>query len=245
MRSLALLLTLAACAGNATRNTPVTPVEPLRVELPRALRGIPVAVELEVGATEVAGAHHEGLLQVKQPGLFGLSDEQKQQLYGSAKELAVLGVITELKRQGLDVRIGTAAADGAKLGGRVARIVLNTFGDGIGGFGSAGDYWEARIELEGLTLWRRGEARELGRIEAYAKLAPSPAKMGWEAALQSMIAMAQIMASMAQIAAGSISGTSFPAMTYDLDKTPHSPLEIAGRHAAVEILRRFAAQRPN
>ncbi len=241
MRPVALVVMLAACANNATRHTPVTPMEPPRVEVPRFLREVPVAVELEVGATEISGAHHEGLLQVKQPGLFGLSDEQKQQLYGSAKELTVLGVIAELKRQGLDVRLGTASADGAKIAGRVGRITLNTYGDGIGGFGSAGDYWEARLELDGVTLWRRGGTRELGRIEAYAKLSPSPAKMGWAAALQSIIAMAQIMASMAQLAAGSISGTSFPAMTYDLETTPHSPVEIAGRHAAAEILRRLAA----
>jgi hypothetical protein len=55
---------LSGCAANVTRSIPVTPVRP----------GI---VLFAYKDAKIEGGHHEGLLQVRQPWIFGISKAQK------------------------------------------------------------------------------------------------------------------------------------------------------------------------
>jgi hypothetical protein len=183
--ALGLALALAGCAGTGTREMPATEL-PAATPARGALAGQSLAAEgLAADAAEVSGGHHEGILQVRQPWIWGLSDEQKAALYGDAREIARLAFLDELKRHGLKVRLdgdGGKAA-GLALSGRLASIELNTYGRGLSGrfegFGSAGDYWEARVRFVDLELReaKTGTALWRGDLARYAKRPDSPAKL--------------------------------------------------------------------
>ena len=156
-RSLCLSLILlgvyvmSGCAANVTRSAPCTQLRPNMVQTPPLLKGCQLAVvQFDTSNTKIEGGHHEGLLQVRQPWIFGISKEQKEMLYGNAGQVAALSFVSELKNQGLTVTLlkdmpGASSKDfDLILTGKVERVVLNTFGHGTKeGFGSAGDYWEA------------------------------------------------------------------------------------------------------
>jgi hypothetical protein len=187
LSGLALTLALTGCAGTGTREMPAT-VLPAASPVKAPLAGQALAAEgLAADAAEVSGGHHEGILQVRQPWIWGLSEEQKAALYGDAREIARLAFLDELKRLGLKVRIeggaDTGKSGGLALTGRLGAVEIDTYGRGLSGtfegFGSAGNYWEARVrfvDLEvsdartGTTLWR-------GSIAQYAKRPESPAKL--------------------------------------------------------------------
>ena len=69
---------LSGCAANVTRSIPVTPVRPGMVDIAPNLKSSRLGIVLfAYKDAKIEGGHHEGLLQVRQPWIFGISKAQK------------------------------------------------------------------------------------------------------------------------------------------------------------------------
>ncbi|HUT71057.1 MAG TPA: hypothetical protein VMW89_10305 [Desulfatiglandales bacterium] len=259
-RSLCLSLILlgvyvmSGCAANVTRSAPCTQLRPNMVQTPPLLKGCQLAVvQFDTSNTKIEGGHHEGLLQVRQPWIFGISKEQKEMLYGNAGQVAALSFVSELKNQGLTVTLlkdmpGASSKDfDLILTGKVERVVLNTFGHGTKeGFGSAGDYWEATVSFSNIQLkdTRSNKVFRVDDIQSYAKLEDSPAELDWTMltvavkSLQGALYLSQMQAASSVLAAAS-KGKKYVETwkaDYTLDNYTVSPIEVAARHAAARFL---------
>jgi len=261
-RSLCLSLILlgvyvmSGCAANVTRSAPCTQLRPNMVQTPPLLKGCQLAVvQFDSENTKIDGGHHEGLLQVRQPWIFGISKEQKEMLYGNAGQVAALSFVSELKNQGLTVTLlkdmpGASSKDfDLILTGKVERVVLNTFGHGTKeGFGSAGDYWEATVSFSNIQLkdTRSNKVFRVDDIQSYAKLEDSPAELDWTMltvavkSLQGALYLSQMQAASSVLAAAS-KGKKYVETwkaDYTLDNYVISPIEVAARHAAAQFLQK-------
>ncbi|MBI4679493.1 MAG: hypothetical protein HY748_18120 [Elusimicrobia bacterium] len=253
LRRASVIWLAAACCGcmaNRTRMLPVTPVVPEKAAVPAALENRRVAVFLEFRSAKVSGGHHEGRLQGRQPSGYGLSRDQRKGLYGNAPQAAALSFTAELRRQGVDAYWSDGAAAGRdaqdrRLFGRVDRVALNTYGGGTKeGFGSAGDYWEASLDLV-LSL-RQGEDGAVvweGPLSSYAKLDPCPVRWEWSLWGLFLRSMEDSLSELAKtsapkgLAAVMAGGSSAWENAYRVDPAEVTPIEVAARHAAVEFLR--------
>ncbi|MDD5711216.1 MAG: hypothetical protein PHY31_00495 [Smithellaceae bacterium] len=101
-----LVFLLHGCAAmkmGTTKNLPPT-VMPQPAVSTAKIGKIRIAVlPFDVANTEIRGGHYEGLAQVKQPWIWGLSDQQRQAMYGDLKNVARYAFIDELIRRGLKV----------------------------------------------------------------------------------------------------------------------------------------------
>jgi hypothetical protein len=250
------LYLFTGCAANVTRSRPFTQVRPDIIDIAPNLKSCRLGIVLfDYKDTKIEGGHHEGLFQVRQPWIFGISKKQKDMLYGNAGELAALSLASELKNQGLsvtlleDVRATALENFDLLLTGKVERVLLNTYGHGTKeGFGSAGNYWEATVFFSNMQLKDTGSNRvfRVDDIQSYAKLENCPAQLDWTMltvavkSLQGALLLYQI-----QTASGPLTAVSkgkkyvetFKA-DYTVDKYVVSPIEVAARHAATQFLQR-------
>jgi len=253
------LYLLSGCAANVTRSLPCTQVHPQIIDTAPYVKGPHLGiVPFESAEIEIGGGHHEGLLQVRQPWIFGLSKEQKEILYGNAGELASLAFAYELKRQGLRMSLlqdkGEPSSSGCELllTGKVKRVILNTYGHGTKeGYGSAGNYWEATVFFSNVTLnnMRSNKVIWAGDIQGYAKLENSPAKLDWTMltvalkSLQGALYLQQMQAAASPLS-GMSKGKSYVQTweaDYTIDRYEVSPIEVAARHAAAQFLQNIRA----
>ena len=66
----------------ATSSLPFT-TQPENVRLSEKFKDLEIEIKpFDVSEASVSGGHHEGVLQVRQPWIWGLSDEQKSIMYG-------------------------------------------------------------------------------------------------------------------------------------------------------------------
>ena len=248
---------LSGCAANVTRSLPCTQIRPNKVDVAPRLKDSQLAVvPFDSRNTKIKGGHHEGLMQVRQPWIFGISREQREMLYSNAGQLAALSFVSELKNQGLSVTIleseqSTSSKDlDLLLTGKVERVILNTYGHGTEeGFGSAGNYWEATIFLSDIRLKHMQSNRvfRVDYIQSYAKLDNSPAKLDWTMltvavkSLQGALYLYQMHTASSPFTAIS-KGKKYVETwkaDYVLDKYVVSPIEVAARHAAAQFLQRL------
>ncbi len=241
-------LILAGCMARKRLESPPTPRLPELCDLPSVIRGKRVEIGLfDTAGAEIGGGHHEGLLQVRQPWIFGLKREQKDALYDNAASLAALAFVSELKRQG--VRVAGLKPRGAgqrgparlRISGRVASVEINTYGRGtVEGFGGAGDYWEATVIFKDMVFEDLLSHRVLwqGDVNAYAKLNGSPVQLDWtvlDVVLKSLrMGMAMSGASPDPLKVLR-AARNFEA-TYSIKEVPATPMEVAGRVGAVKFL---------
>ena len=247
---------LSGCAANVTRSRPFTQVRPDIIDIAPNLKCCRLGIVLFGHKdTKIEGGHHEGLLQVRQPWIFGISKAQKDMLYGNAGELAALSLASELKNQGLsvtlleDVRAASLENFDLLLTGKVERVLLNTYGHGTKeGFGSAGNYWEATVFFSNIQLKDTQSNRVFGvdDIQSYAKLENCPAQLDWTMltvavkSLQGALLLYQIQTAsspLTVVSKGKKYVETFKA-DYTLDKYVISPIEVAARHAAAQFLQR-------
>lgn len=248
--ALLMLALLAGCAG--TRDLPYSATSPAPV-LRAGLQGMQVDVELlRIDQTTISGGHHEGMAQLRQPWIWDISASQREALYSNVKEVARLAFLDELKRQGLKVRVlnqplaSSAAAGRLHIRGEIKDIELNTYGRGLSGrfegFGSAGNYWEARVHLAGVQVVesRGGALVWQGDLQQYAKLPDSPVKL--EMTHFDLLANSLKMG-MAGTHPLKMADAAYKSKAdYAVDKPHHNPVELAARSCARDLVQRIAEQ---
>lgn len=227
--SFIVTITFGCAAKTSTKDLPVTVIESA-VKIPKGINlNYPlIFTGFRIDNTEIVLKHHEGILQVEQPSYFGPDEYQKELIKSSAIQLAKYGFVKELVRSGFKV-VESAGMDNCSyiLSGNISRIVINTYGYGFKGFGSAGDYWECYITFKNLILRDFCSDFRLfvPEITSYAKLKGSPIKIygGLLHALNYFI----------RLAMNPLSGN---VPSYEVSVTSDSTVEVASRIAAQKFL---------
>lgn len=250
------VLIITGCAAGKTKNLPCSePVQAI-VGFPEILKSKKVAVLLWHREAQVESCHHEGLMQGKQYWMFGLSKEQKNILFKNAGEITSLSFITELNHQGLIAELINDYDDKIikshdfLITGKIEKIVLNTYGRGFKeGYGSAGNYWEATVTLAGLKVEDTSSKHVLfeGNIETYAKLQPCPVTLDWTMlayackSLNGALELQKMQQAKTVLTAASKGEAYLENFkpTYSIEGYRITPIEVAARKAAVELLTRI------
>ncbi len=165
-----------------------------------------------------------------------MSASQKKSMHNSSLVLAEHGFFNEFYRSGIAVLQsdpGRIPEDADYfLTCSISSIIIKTYGSGFGGFGSAGNYWEAYLTFDNLSLTdiRRSSVRHFEPVTSYAKVKESPVNLGGLLAGLSF---------MTKTITNPFSAAASINYNYDPDKT--SPVEYAGMLAADELLRKISA----
>ncbi len=232
---LALASLFSGCASTSTRSVPVTVLDSRQLEIPGVCLGKPIYFSgLDTSSAEIKITHHEGVLQAEQFWIAGPTKAQKKILRESAIVLANNGFIAELMAQGLGLRsppeVAEDVGDAVELKARLQKMVIKTYGRGFGGFGSAGDYWECYLYLDGLQLAFPSAPAGgccLPAVEGYAKVKGSPVKLG--GLIEGMVWMAKVSTNPLMAAMPN----------YSVQQTAQSPVELSARIAARKFLGQF------
>jgi|GEM_PF-1528485 len=247
-------LILNGCMAGKTRSLPFTEYPPADVvNSVRAGTFSIVVTPFDISSTEIKGGHHEGLLQVRQPWIWGLSKEQKETLYGDLGNIVRYAFIDELLRRNQRVILPGYSAPTNRVDyeitGTVRSVEMNTYGQGTReGFGSAGNYWEATIELSDVAIVRFSDKKTIwqGDITQYCRLQNSPVKLDWtiftviRKSLENSLTLSK-----GATPAGIKSVVENSAADYELEPTKQNPVEIAARLAALDVLKRILEQPRN
>jgi len=230
----------------ATRSLPFTEFPPRDDVIATIQNKYTLAVEpFDVSVIQIKGGHHEGLLQVRQPWIWGLSDEQKRALYNDLGTIVRYAFIDELLKRNQRVVVFEGKlpkwASDYMITGSITSVELNTYGQGtLEGFGSAGNYWEAEIVLtdiaivhvsDGKTVWR-------GDLTKYCKLEGSPVKLDWTiftVIANSLKEGTTLSKGVSSEHVGQILENS--EADYILEPSQQNPVEIAARLAALDVLK--------
>jgi hypothetical protein len=236
--------------AEAVPQTAQEPPAPARTTsvLPAAIQGSRVAVSMDVKATRIRGGHHEGLLKVRQPWIYGLSKEQRRMIYDNAPQVAALAFCAGMQEQGLRVDPEGAAYS---LAGTVQSVTINTYGHGTKeGFGSAGNYWDAKVQFADLRLvdLATGAVLWQGSPSAYARLAPCPAQLDWtilDVLTRSMkgamiLSKLEVAGDVLKLAKGGKDYLENWSGSYTLGDLSVTPIDAAARQAAAEMLAKAA-----
>lgn len=245
----------SAIKMGGTRSLPPTTL-PENVALSGRIKQITLDVTpFDVSTATVYGGHYEGLLQVRQPLIWGVSDEQKNALYGDLLNVARYAFIDEMMRRGITVRVPGEQGSPVNIPqeqevkssgdiplaikGGITSIELNTYGHGLSGsfegVGSAGNYWEAEVSFSGITVTDpHGTVIWKGDIVKYCKLANSPVKLDWTAFTLISKSLKMVGSGGSILKAGE--AVSASGAEYRLEATSSNPVEISSRLAALYLL---------
>lgn len=234
-----ILLFLHAISGCAqmklpsTKNLPYTKLSPLNPELNQLDKSKPINIaNFITDIAEVEVKHHEGILQVEQPTYFGgPSYEQKKRLAVLATAQVRDGFVEELKKAGFNVFEYLETPCFYDVKGKISKIIIKTYGDGYGGVGSAGNYWESYTYLTDIAMFDSCENKQnnVGNIEAYAKVKDSPVKLKGSVLEGILIGI--------EIIKNPLKGL-MP--DYELEDTSQSPMYLTGRIAAQKLIMKLS-----
>ena len=241
-------LFLTGCMAGKTRSLPFTEFPPADAVHITHMKRSTIAIQpFDISSTVIKGGHHEGLMQVRQPLIWGLSESQREVLYGDLGNVVRYAFIDELLKWKQRVIILGQGFPTRKpdymVTGTVRSVELNTYGQGTReGFGSAGNYWEASVELGEVVIVRSRDSATVwqGEVIEYCKLADSPAKLDWTIFTVLQKSLQEGLALSKGVTAGALQdAVETSAATYEIGPIQKNPLEIASRLAALDILRRI------
>jgi hypothetical protein len=247
LASLLSILFLNGCMAGKTRSLPFTEYPPSSADI-AYLKKATIAVQpFDISSTVFTGGHHEGLMQVRQPGIWGLSKEQQKILYGDLGNIVRYAFIDELMKRNQRVIILGQSFPTRKpdytVTGAVRSVELNTYGQGTReGFGTAGNYWEATVELADVAIIRSSDNAQVwrGDMTEYCKLADSPAKLDWTIFTVLQKSLQEGLALSKGITPGGVQeAIETSAASYEVGPVQKTPVEIASRLAALDVLRRI------
>jgi len=228
--------------GCATRSLPQTVLDKKQIPLPEIYTNTPIYFNgFDINNTEIDISHYDGILQTKQFWFAAPTDEQKNILKNAAFTLTNTGFASEIINQGLHIENensnGTEPSSGIKINGHIKKILIKTYGDGFGGYGSAGDYWESYLYLDKIEVvfLDTNTTKHIIPIESYAKINGTPIKLG--SFTDGLVFAAKL---------ASLAFTTLPQLAYDssnivippykLDNTKQAPIEIAAKISARTFL---------
>lgn len=228
--------------GCTTRSLPQTVLDKKQIPLPKIYTSTTIYFNgFDVNNTEIDISHYDGILQAKQIWFAAPTDEQKNILINAAFTLTNTGFASELINQGLHIENenpnASEPSSGIKINGHIKKILIKTYGDGFGGFGSAGDYWESYLYLDKIEVvfLNTKTIKHIIPIESYAKMNGTPIKLG---SFTDGLVFAAKLASLAFVTLPQLvyDGSNIVIPPYKLDNTKQAPIEIAAKISARTFL---------
>jgi len=240
IRFILLVAIVIFTSGCGTKSLPQTVLDNKKISLPEIYKNTPIYFSgFDSNKTEVDVSHYDGILQTKQFWFAAPTKEQKNLLKDAAFSLINTGFASEIINQGLHIENENATdpSKGIKINGHIQKILIKTYGDGFGGYGSAGDYWEAYLYLDKLEVvfLDTNTIKYISPIQSYAKINGTPIKLG--SFTDGLVFAAKL---------ASLAFTTLPQLAYDssnivippykLDNTKQAPIEIAAKISARTFL---------
>ncbi len=170
-----------------TKSSPITTF-PIEYSVPSNLKSKKIAIiYFNTNNTIIRGDHYEGSEQIKQFGVYGLNDEQKERLFKNLQHTVAISLILEFKKSELDIDVYGNENDLKSkkydyiISGNIDKIELNTYGQGIKGSKalSAGNYWESYVTISNIQIKTQKDTKTIKQIDYYSKLLPSPVELTW------------------------------------------------------------------
>lgn len=179
-------------------------------------------------------SHYQGIFRVPQPSFIaGFPQEQRDEMLEASLQTAAYSFFQELSEIGADIRLltgDTQIQEGSSvIKCNISRIRIGIYDNGFGGFGSAGDFWEAEIDFK-LTLNKGGREYDLPLVTGRGEIKHAPISAG---------SFFDIIILSAKIATAAVNGSMFGVMNqglvnYKVDKNAKSPVIPAAKLAAIE-----------
>ena len=185
-------------------------------------------------------SHYQGILRVPQPSFFaGFPQSERDEMLRLSVQTAAFVYFQQLQEMGASVLTytdGTVSEKGSiLLKCSIGKIKIGIYDNGFGGFGSAGDFWEAE------TVFNVSVQKDGGE----SVLPPSVGKGQIKHAPISPGSFFNLIILSAKIATAAVNGSMFGVtkegfVSYEVDRNAKSPVEPAARLAAVETARHLA-----
>jgi hypothetical protein len=250
---------LSGCASNLTRFTDYTPYSPPH-ESCAPLCNVEMQFTLfDMTQMDVTVALYGGLLQVRQPLSMLLNQEDQMKIREGAPQAVLYGFVNELTSRGFKVTIRspeeTADADPPPGWARVScdleALRLDIFDPGMSGFGSAGDYSEATVNLRSFSVRFQGVDYPISLTKENFKAKTKGSLLAYTWSFGDFVFhMAKAAAKIVTIGESSIIAKGvnrsleieLPEMRIQEGKM--SPVELAARLAAIDFIEALHAQLP-
>ena len=234
-----MILIIAACAN--IKDTVVPPVD-LSVH-----DGLANKVIYSEGCTyegaDLYVSHYQGVLKVPQPSFIGgFPQNERDRMLELSVQSAAFAFFNELQKTGAVVKLYSddvkPEAGSIMLECGITKIRIGIYDNGFGGFGSAGDFWEAETDFA-LTAYENGHEYALNPVSGKGQIKHAPISPGsfFDALIFS-----------AKIATAAVNGSMFGVakegfIDYKIDRYAKSPVEPAAGLAAIEAAKQLAAMK--
>lgn len=250
---------LSGCAGNLTRFSNNTPyAAPHESCSPLCNMEIQLA-PFDMAQMDLTIALYGGILQARQPLWLVLKDEDQMKIRQGAPQAVLYGFMDELSARGLKVKLisseETAIPDPptgvARISGKLGELRLNIFDHGMSGFGSAGDYSEAVVNLHSFRVRFQGVDYPIKLTKENFKAKTEGSLLAYTWSFGDLVT--HVTESVAKIATmGQSSLVAREANSYLKIEMPEmriqegkmSPIELAARLAAIDFINSLRTQLP-
>ena len=250
---------LSGCAGNLTRLSSNTPYAAPHESCNSLCTVEMLLPSFDMTQMDITVALYGGILQARQPLWLVLTDEDQTKIREGAPQAVLYGFMDELIARGFKVKLvstdETATPDSAtgmvRIFGKLEEVRLNIFDHGMSGFGSAGDYSEAKVKLHSFHVRFQGVDYpiKLSKESFYAKTEGSLLAYTWSFGdlVRHVTESVAKIATMGQSSlvgreANSYLKIELPEMRIQEGKM--SPVELAARLAAIDFIEALRIQLP-
>ncbi|MCD8554315.1 hypothetical protein [Seleniivibrio sp.] len=184
--------------------------------------------------------HYQGILRIPTPAFFaGFPQDERDSMLRMSVQIAAFAFFKQLEDSGAVVRLYSEdtvpEADSIVLMCNISKIKIGIYDNGWGGYGSAGDFWEAETDFN-LKVYKNGTEYVLNTVIGKGQLKHAPISPG--SFLDAIILSAKM-------ATAAINGSMFGVVKngfidYDIDRDAKSPVEPAAGLAAIEAVKQLA-----
>jgi hypothetical protein len=236
---LPLLFLFTACA-----NITDTVVPPADMALREGLAGKVIYSEgCSYEGAFLKVSHYQGLLRVPSPAFFGgFPQAERDRMIELSVQSAAFAFFRQLQETGASVKLYsegvTPESDSIRLKCNITKIRIGIYDNGWGGYGSAGDFWEAETGFA-LTAYKNGMEYVLTPVTGKGQIKHAPISPG---------SFLDVIILSAKIATAAVNGSMFGVVKegfidYKIDRDAKTPVEPAAGLAAVEVARQLSALR--
>lgn len=238
MKNFVLLLSILFLTACANIQDTVVPMSDLSLK-----KGLSGTVIYSEGCTSDGAnlkvSHYQGIFRMPQPSFIGgFPQKERDTMLNLSVQSAAFAFFRQLSEAGADVRLYTQDMSMEKGSLRlvcaITRIKIGIYDNGWGGYGSAGDFWEAETDFSTKVI-RDGREYPLQPVTGKGQLKHAPISPG---------SFLDVLILSAKMATAAVNGSMFGVVKegfidYKIDRDAKSPVEpaagIAGQEAAKQI----------
>jgi len=186
-------------------------------------------------------SHYQGVFRVPQPSFIGgFPKAERDNMLKLSVQTAAFAFFKQLQETGATVKLysegDVTEGDSIRLKCNITKIWIGIYDNGFGGFGSAGDFWEAETDFA-LTAYKNGREYVLNPVVGKGQIKHAPINAG---------SFFDLIILSAKIATAAVNGSMFGVVkngfiNYKIDENAKTPVEPAAGLAAIEVAKQLAA----